>query len=72
MPGSVLFAITEELKQHYEQVHEVQIQLQGAKDGFFACGRLIIVRMIAFLDPLGVIGGQTCKDQNTDRSFFVV
>ena len=58
-----LFAVAKQLQKHQEQVDEVQIQTQSAHDGFFACDFRAVTFEIHFLDLLGVIGGQACKDQ---------
>jgi hypothetical protein len=46
------------MKQHLEQVDEVQIQVQRTHHRQLGVGVVAVMFGVFFLDPLGVIGGQ--------------
>jgi len=58
-----LLAVTKQLEQRGEQVDEVKVQAQRAHDGRLR-SKLGIAddSVVAILDPLGVVGGQTSED----------
>ena len=68
--GAGLFVIAHEHQQELEHVQEIKIEVQCAKDGGFGEPLLIAVMgvgQILILDILRVIGGETGKDQDTNR-----
>ena len=54
------------MQQHNEQVDEIEIQPQRAGNGEFAGCFFIMVFVIFVFDVLGVVGGKTDEDQDTD------
>src|SRR4051794_2648535 len=62
-------AAAKQLQQKDEHVYEVEIEAQGAHDGALGDGRRIAAKLVvAGLDPLRVIGRETCEHEHTDHS----
>jgi len=64
--GLFLLLAAEEMQEQHEQIDEAQIEGQGAHHGEFGHALTAGALIIEFLDALGVIGGKSGEDQNTD------
>src|ERR1700737_435778 len=63
---SIVSALTEQLKQHHEQIYEIEIERQRPKHRLLACDLTGLRLQIHLLDALRVVCGKAYEQDDAD------